>query len=162
VDSRAKAFLDEYLATLPVAEQEAVVCVGADHFCDDRESATRCSELVLAGVKVATCSQKHWYRSGEIPMPQVGHFQVITDWDGRPTSIIETISVEERKFCDVDEAFAFSEGEGDRSLADWRRSHWAFFERECSGVGISFTEDSELVLERFKVVYPVGYCAQSR
>ena len=86
-------------------------------------------------------------------MPVVGHLQVVTDWCGNPTSIIETTSVTECKFSAVDEAFAFAEGEGDRSLAWWRQAHWEFFSRECDGAGITPTEDMMLVLERFKVVF---------
>jgi len=155
MDHRAKAFLDEYLATLPVSERESVTCVGAEHFCAEPEAANLCSELVLSGIKVATCSNKHWYECGEIPMPQVGQLMVVTDWDGVPTSIVETTSVSECRFRDVDEGFAYSEGEGDRSLADWRRTHWAFFEKECSQIGVKPSEDMLLILERFKLVHPV-------
>ena len=153
MDSRAKAFLDEYLATLPASKREAVTSFSAGYFCADMEAANTCAELVRSGAKVATCSLKHWYISGALPMPQVGHLMVVTNWDGEPSSIIEISSVSESRFCDVDEDFAFSEGEGDRSLSYWRRAHWAFFEKECSEMDLFPSEEMELVLERFRVVY---------
>jgi hypothetical protein len=36
---------------------------------------------------------------------------------------VETIELKQRRFDEVDEAFAFDEGEGDRTLAFWRRAH---------------------------------------
>lgn len=155
MNSRVTEFFDTYLATLPAPARESKVCVGADYFCADRESANICAELVLKGVKVATCSLKHWYQSSGIPLPQVGGLYVITSWAGEPTSIIEITSVIESRFCDVSQDFAYSEGEGDKSLADWRRTHWAFFERECLDIGIVPNEEMKLILERFKVVFPL-------
>jgi len=42
--------------------------------------------------------------------------------DGRanPRCVIESIEVTYRRYNDVDAAFAYEEGEGDRSLAYWR------------------------------------------
>ena len=38
----------------------------------------------------------------------------------QPRCVIETTEVTYRRFDDVDAAFAYEEGEGDRSLAYWR------------------------------------------
>ena len=62
--------------------------------------------------------------------------------------------VEEAAFSDVSAEFAHAEGEGDRTLEWWRKAHWAYFSRECAGVGIEPSEDMVLVLERFQVVHP--------
>jgi uncharacterized protein YhfF len=67
--------------------------------------------------------------------------------------IIETMSVYESRFCDVDEAFAVAEGDGDKSLAWWREAHWRFFSDECRELDIKPAETMLLLLERFKVVY---------
>jgi uncharacterized protein YhfF len=40
---------------------------------------------------------------------------------------LETGEVTRRRFRDVDEAFAYEEGEGDRSLQYWRRAHTNYF-----------------------------------
>lgn len=87
-------------------------------------------------------------------MPEVGHLQVVTNWDSEPICIIEITSVTECQFKDVTAEFAAAEGEGDKSLAWWREAHWAFFSLECNELGIEPAEDMLLILEHFKVAYP--------
>jgi uncharacterized protein YhfF len=50
-------------------------------------------------------------------------------------------------FGDVDQAFAFDEGEGDRSLAYWRAAHRRYFSRQGT-----FAPDMLLNCERFRLV----------
>jgi hypothetical protein len=57
-------------------------------------------------------------------------------------------------FSLVDAAFAWDEGEGDRSLAWWQRAHRDFFQRQCERAGVPFSEDLPVVLERFELVWP--------
>ena len=51
------------------------------------------------------------------------------------------------RFCDVTEAFARKEGEGDLSLEYWKKEHQRFFSSEGH-----FSEDMELIAEEFEVV----------
>lgn len=153
MDHRAKAFLESYLATLSHEERKEVPYVTAEHFCAEEREADLCAELVRKGTKVATCSMKYWYESGECQMPAIGNLMVVLNWAGEPTSIISTLGVSESRFCDVDEEHAHAEGEGDLSLAWWRRAHWEFFTRECEEAGIDPSEEMVLVLERFERVY---------
>jgi uncharacterized protein YhfF len=53
----------------------------------------------------------------------------------------------------VDEEFARAEGEGDLSLAYWRRTHKHFFSRSLPAIDREFSEDMPLVCERFRVIY---------
>ncbi len=57
------------------------------------------------------------------------------------------IEVTQRRFNEVDEAFAFDEGEGDRTLAYWRKAHQRYFERQ----GMD-SPDMILYCERFCLV----------
>ena len=86
-------------------------------------------------------------------MPSTGHLQVVTDWEGVPTSIIQTADVQEVEFRDVSEEFAQAEGEGDGSLEWWREAHWNYFSRECKESDIEPSDEMVLVLERFNVVF---------
>ncbi len=52
------------------------------------------------------------------------------------------------------ETYAFVEGEGDRSLSTWRVDHRAFFEGEASANGFTFDDDTQVVLQTFRVVWP--------
>ena len=72
---------------------------------------------------------------------------VMLDGAGAARAVIETIELFQKRFCDVDEAFAFDEGEGDRTLSYWRSAHQRYFQRQ--GV---FAPDMLLYCERFRLV----------
>jgi uncharacterized protein YhfF len=63
--------------------------------------------------------------------------------------VIRTTGVEVRRFGDVDAEFAWTEGEGDRSLEYWREEHIRFFAAERRPFG----EDTEVVLQRFELLW---------
>lgn len=153
MNPKIQNYYNRFLQTLAAKERNSLSSISVDHFCADKDSTNLCADLVKHGIKVATCSMKYWYETGREVISEVGMIQVITDWDGNPTSIIEITSVEEKRFCDVDEEFARAEGEGDLSLNWWRKSHWQFFSNECSDLGITPDENMMLILERFKVIY---------
>jgi uncharacterized protein YhfF len=111
-------------------------------FGDSPELAGRLAELVLAGRKRATC-----WAADDGPQTHVGKRMVMLDGAGVPRAIVETVDLTQRPFGEVDEAFAFDEGEGDRTLDYWRRAHRAYFERRGQ-----FTPDMLLYCERFRVV----------
>ena len=146
-------YLNKYLDKLSPEQKQKHQNVVADYFCADEDNANICSELILRGEKTATCSMKYWYESGLEPMPEVGTLLVVTDWNGKPTSIIETTEVSECKYSEVTAEFAASEGEGDKSLDWWREAHWDYFSTECQKQGLQPSTDMVLVLEKFKVVY---------
>ena len=103
--------------------------------------------LVLAGTKTATCGALRDYPPGSPAMPVVGRRDVVLDGRGNRAAVIESLEVTIRRFDEVDEAFAYDEGEGFRTLADWRNGHKEYFERNGG-----FSPDMELVCERFKLV----------
>jgi uncharacterized protein YhfF len=72
---------------------------------------------------------------------------VILSGSGRPLAVIETVELTQRRFNEVDAAFACDEGEGDQSLAYWREAHRRYFTR----LG-QFAEDMLLYCERFRPV----------
>ncbi len=153
MEERVKQYLNAYLESLSYFDRQRYTSFSVDYFCADENNANLCAELIVKGEKVATCSMKYWYEDGDEPMPCIGHLQVVTDWNGNPRCITETISINECKYSDVGEDFAILEGEGDRSLKWWREAHWDFFATECAEIGIEPSEEMVLVLERFKVVH---------
>ncbi len=153
MDDKAKRYLRQYLETLGNNKRKKYISFSSGYFCADEKNAEICSDLILKGIKTASCSMKYWYSEGEEIMPVVGHLHVVTDWQGNPTSIIETISVTECRFCEIDEEFAEWEGEGDRSLEWWHKSHWEFFSKECEELDIEPSENMLIVKEIFRVVY---------
>lgn len=122
-------------------------------FGADREMAKELAALVLKGEKTATSSLHLLYDVENEPLPKVGDFNIITDWDGNAKAVTKTIDVEVLPFRDISAAFAAKEGEGDKSLAYWRNLHIAFFNNELKEMDKKFTEDMLVVCEVFTIVY---------
>ena len=112
------------------------------------------AELVLQGKKRATCSAALFYTLENEPLPQEGAYSVILDGQDRAVCIIRTTRVWRCRFCDVPVGHAWLEGEGDRSLAYWRQVHRDFFTGELAEVGLTFSEDLELICEEFERIWP--------
>lgn len=115
-------------------------------FGDSPELADELLSLVLSGKKTATCGALRDFGGNE-PVPEVGRRDIVLDGAGRPAAIIETVEAIQRRFDEVDAAFAAAEGEGDLSYEYWRNAHEAYFARNGG-----FSPDMILVCERFKLV----------
>ncbi|MEO7708748.1 MAG: ASCH domain-containing protein [Caldimonas sp.] len=126
----------------------------AFHFDDNAASANALAALVLARVKRATAGLVWSYEHAGVPLPQVGQLSVVTDFGGKPLGIIETIRVDVVPYDAVSAEFAATEGEGDGSLAYWRRAHWAYFGRECARIGRTPSFDMPVACERFELIHP--------
>ena len=111
-------------------------------FGDSPRLADELLELVIRGVKTATCSTED-----EPNTSTPGERWIVLDGSGTPRCVIESTEVTYRRFSEVDAAFAHDEGEGDRSLAYWRQAHRTYFGR----LG-KFSEDMMLMCERFRLV----------
>jgi uncharacterized protein YhfF len=111
-------------------------------FGDGPELADELLALVIKGVKTATCSTED-----EPNTSTAGERWIVLDGRGEPACCIETTEVTYRRFNEVDAAFAYEEGEGDRSLAYWRNAHRNYFGRQGK-----FSEDMMLMCERFRLV----------
>jgi len=111
-------------------------------FGDGPQLADELLDLVLKGVKTATCSTED-----EPNTSTPGERWIVLDGRGMPRCVIESLEVTYRRYSEVDAAFAHDEGEGDRSLAYWREAHRRYFGR----LG-KFSEDMMLMCERFRLV----------
>jgi uncharacterized protein YhfF len=111
-------------------------------FGDSADLADELLELVLNGVKTATCSTED-----EPNISKPGERWIVLDGRGLPRCVIESTEVTFRPYREVDAAFARDEGEGDRSLAHWREAHRRYFGR----LG-KFSEDMMLMCERFRLI----------
>lgn len=111
-------------------------------FGDNPALADELLDLVMKGIKTATCSTED-----EPNTSSPGEQWIVLDGRGEPRCVIETTEVTYRKFGEVDAAFAHEEGEGDRSLGYWRDAHLRYFGR----LG-RFSEDMTLMCERFRLI----------
>ncbi len=112
------------------------------------------ADLVVNGPKRATCALLRDWETGIEPVfPEPGMFWVIVDGADRPRAVVRTTAVDIRPFGEVDAAFAWEEGEGDRTLPDWREAHMAYFSRQAAAEGFVFDDATPVVLERFVLVW---------
>jgi uncharacterized protein YhfF len=111
-------------------------------FGDGPALADELAGLVLAGRKTATC-----WSAADGALTEIGKRMVMLDGAGRPRAVIETVELTQRRYDEVDAAFASDEGEDDRTLGSWRRAHRNYFTR----LG-QFAPDMLLYCERFRVV----------
>jgi uncharacterized protein YhfF len=148
---------------------------GLDHdnyvvgtFGDSPEMATELADLVMAGIKRATASfalraslaasppsLARDYGEGREPMPQPGDFVIMLNGVGRPRFIWRTTEVAIKPLSEVDEAFAWDEGEGNRTRDWWLDAHRRYFARQATREGFEMDDEILTVFERFEVVWPL-------
>src|SRR5215471_6934603 len=106
--------------------------------------ATELADLVMAGIKRATASLARDYGEGREPIPQPSDFVLMLDGEGRPRFIWRTTEVTIKPLSQVDEAFAWDEGEGaEHHLRSGCRN------RYCETSGLEHTEF-------FSHAFPIG------
>ncbi|SCE68694.1 Uncharacterized protein YhfF [Micromonospora viridifaciens] len=103
--------------------------------------------LVLAGVKTATAGLTSEYAGENEELEHVGERLVLVDDHDALVGVVEVTGVEVVRFADVSWDFARSEGEGDRSIEEWREGHRRFWARE----GVAVDDDSQVVCLRFRL-----------
>jgi uncharacterized protein YhfF len=97
----------------------------------------------------------HDYGAGREPIPKPGDFVMMLDGEGRPRFIWRTTEVTIKPLSQVDEAFAWDEGEGDRTRDWWLDAHRRYFARQASREGFDIDDEILTVFERFEVVWPL-------
>ncbi|MFI6265745.1 ASCH domain-containing protein [Micromonospora sp. NPDC051006] len=111
------------------------------------ELRTNLNALVLAGVKTATAGLLTEYAAEGEELEQVGERLVLVDDADQLVGVVQITGVEVVRFADVSWDFARSEGEGDRSIEDWRSGHAAYWAR----LGTTVTDDTEIACLRFRL-----------
>ena len=101
--------------------------------------------LVLAGKKTATCGALRDYGPGKETKPMAGRRDVVLNSKGEPACVVETLSLDTKRFDDIEASFPPREGEGD--YAAWRAGHEAYFARNGG-----FSADMMIVCETFRLV----------
>jgi len=122
-------------------------------FGDNPELADELLTLVLTGKKTGTATLVIELEKEGDKMPEVGDYNIILDSKGNPATIIQTTSIEIKPFNEVKEAFAYSEGEDDRTLESWRREHWKYWTRKGQKLGFTMKEDLLVICENFELIY---------
>ena len=145
-----KEFWQEFLTI--TSKDITATYVEAFHFDLTQEVANKLLALVLSGAKQATASSLLAYELREERVPQVGDYNIITDWDGNPRCVIETTNIIILPFDEITFDICKREGEDD-TLESWQRAHRIFFIKEGEMLGYEFKESMPVVFEDFKVVF---------
>lgn len=116
-------------------------------FGDTKALSAELLALVIEGQKTATCGALRDFEAGHEALPVVGRRDIVLGPDGAPAAVIETREVHICAFHEVDADFARDEGEGARTLENWRQMHEAYFARNGG-----FDPNMLLVCERFELV----------
>jgi len=99
----------------------------------------------LRGEKTATSSLLvEWEEDGEA-RPEAGDRQATIDSDGQRVAVIEIVAVDVIRLGDADMRLALGEGEGFRSVAEWREAHEEFWSRAVD-------DDTQVVVEWFRLI----------
>jgi uncharacterized protein YhfF len=152
VRASADVLWKQYLSTLPESQRDRQY-FEAFQFGSGRAMADQIAHLVLDGIKTAT-SDLVWHIQARGKLQwRPGDEHVVLDGNWRPVCVIRTTELDVRRFKDVDEAFAYDYGEGDRTLEWWREHLFAWYANECREIGREPSEDMPLLCERFEVVY---------
>ncbi|PPF23096.1 hypothetical protein C5D07_10420 [Rathayibacter tritici] len=129
----------QYRAAHPAVEEELPP---VESFGDSTAMADELLGLVRRGVKTATASL------AADGAPAAGEHWIVCDGGGIARVVLVTEGVRIGPLDSVDDAFAWAEGEGERTREYWLDGHRRFFSRVSSG-GIG-----DVVFERFRVVWP--------
>lgn len=149
----AHALWEAYAAARPAAVRAAPGYT-VEAFGDSARLADELLDLVLTGRKRATAELVAEFTAQGAQLPRVGGHWIACDGAGRPRVVLRSTELRLGPSTSCDERFAFDEGEGDRSLDGWRREHRRYWERTRAARGAAWSEDDEVVFERFTVVWP--------
>ena len=143
----------EYAAAFP----EAVAACPEytiEHFGDSPRLADELLSHVLSGRKRATSELVTDFVARGDEVPRIGSHWIACDGRGVPQIIIRSTELRLGPFASADAAFAADEGEDDLSLESWQREHRRYWTRVSAAQGREWSEDEDIVFERFTVVWP--------
>ncbi len=108
---------------------------------------------VLDGSKTGTATVLAQLLDAGLEVPRVGELSIVTDEAGEPKAVLRTTEVEVVAFDQVSAEHAAAEGGSDATLESWVAEHERSF---AEAIGDAFTPASEVVLERFEIIYPTS------
>jgi uncharacterized protein YhfF len=149
----ALALWQEYLAHgAPASADQEEPAV--EQFGDSAAMADELIGLVLAGTKRATAALVADFAAEGEPLPRIGGHWVACDGAGVPRCVLRSVDLRLGPLASVDDAFAWDEGEGERTRDSWLAGHLTYFARTQAARGEAWSDDLEVVFERFSLVWP--------
>lgn len=122
------------------------------HYGNSQAIAEILGKLILDGVKTGTFLVPRVHEGDPHMKPVVGGYTVLTDFEGKPLALLETLSVRTVRFDDIVEPDVQCEGPNLRNLAAWRKVHWEYFANQLKPFGVEMSGDERVTIEMFRVV----------
>jgi uncharacterized protein YhfF len=123
------------------------------HFSDNERDADKGVDLVIKNLKKAASFSLLGLQNRKEPLPKIGAFIVLTDWNGKAKCIIRTTAVKLKPFFSVNKEYVQLEGLGDKSLEHWKEFHWDYFTRELASFERVPRDSMIVVCVEFEKVY---------
>jgi uncharacterized protein YhfF len=113
---------------------------------------------ILSGAKTSTSGLVLEYERENEPLPKVGQHSAVVDSEGRRIAAIEITEVRVVRLADVDLQHALDEGEGFKSVAEWRAEHEGFWHsaevrEELGDPDFTVDDDTQVLVQRFRLVH---------
>lgn len=111
------------------------------------------AEAILAGTKTATTTPLDSYTAEQVAIPQVGDYNILLNGEMKPVAVLKTVVSELIPFYRISAEHAYHEGDGDRTIGDWRKRKTEEFTPTLEEHGKNLSSDTPMVSEVFEVVY---------
>lgn len=115
-----------------------------------RDSDLRLKQI-LSGQKRALSHSLLGLQLRKEPLPKIGDFTVLTDWEGKARCIIRTVAVRLKPFFSIRSSYAKMDGE--TSLEEWKAAQWAYYTLELEPHGRVPRDSMIVVCEVFEKVF---------
>ncbi|MBO7484819.1 MAG: ASCH domain-containing protein [Spirochaetaceae bacterium] len=142
----AESYWNNYISKNP--QKKDLPYGGECRFGDDAETCCELLALVLTGKKTASCSALEAFKLDCEKLPVAGLCYVLTDIDGNPKGIIQTVKVDILPYNAVTWEMAQKEGDVG-TMQDWVESRNEYFMDESDFMGYEFKPDMPVVFEQF-------------
>lgn len=123
------------------------------HLSDNEQEADHCVDLVLKNLKNAASFSLLGLQHRNEPLPKIGAFMILTDWNGKAKCIVRTTAVKLKPFFSITKEYVQLDGLGDKSLEYWKKYHWDYFSRELGPFNRVPRDSMIVVCVEFEKVY---------
>ena len=141
---------------IPTIKARDVGNLPKDEFAFPGPERDRLVAAILDGRKTATTSLMEEFFHDHEPLPSTGRRTILVNSDNQPVAVLRYASVSVTRLGVVTWQHVLNEGEGYKSLEEWREAHESFWTSENMRQALDdpdFTVDDQtlVVLETFHV-----------
>ncbi len=151
--SNAERYWQQFLISLPSGASRPSGAVNTVAFGRTWQDTPALAALVRNGAKTANGSLVWSLEADGSQEAHIGDLRVVLAGPDDPVCIIETTDVRVIPFDEVPASYAKESGQGDGTLADWRRVYWDYIVNECNRIGRTPDPKAPLAMERFRTLY---------